>query len=87
MEGCKDPALLYYRAQDALGDSAISASSFFSYKPAADKKFRLLIGRLQAVPGWAGLAHSVRGDAYYWRGIYSLERTPFRRPFTAQRYF
>jgi len=39
------------------------------------------------MPGWAGLAHSVRGDAYYWFGIYAFERAQYKQPFTARRYF
>ena len=82
VEGCKDPALLYYMAQESAGLRAGTEED----KAARARRFKL-IDRLQAVPGWAGLAHSVRGDAYFWFGMYSFERAAYKRLFTAQRYF
>lgn len=73
-EGCDDPALLYHLAQVSivLGDTKTTLQ---------------LINSLQDKPRWAGLAHSLRGDVYYWEGLYSLGRANEPRPFTAQRYF
>lgn len=77
--GCSDPALLYYLAQDSISRDAIQQNDVTSTLR--------LIERLQTNLGWAGLAHSVRGDAYHWSGVYALERTNAKRPYTARRYF
>jgi Tfp pilus assembly protein PilF/Zn-dependent protease len=85
VEGCRDPALLYYMAQD-LKSLSLHLLTEEDKEAARATTFRL-IDRLQAVPGWEGLAHSVRGDTYYWFGLYSFERTDKKQLFTAQRYF
>jgi tetratricopeptide (TPR) repeat protein len=80
IDGCADPALLYYLAQASiipLGDDR------YDVTPALDMADRLQ----EEHPRWAGLAHSVRGDAYYWYGVYAVERNDSPRPFTAKRYF
>jgi tetratricopeptide (TPR) repeat protein len=89
-KGCKEPALLYYRAQDAIGQVRQNEfggdSDGLPSASAIDEALRLA-NRLQADPRWAGLAHSVKGDAYYWSGIYVVERTLGPRPFTAKHSF
>jgi tetratricopeptide (TPR) repeat protein len=89
-KGCKEPALLYYRAQDAIGQVRQNEfggdSDGLPGTSAIDEALRLA-NRLQADPQWAGLAHSVKGDAYYWSGIYAVERTLGPRPFTAKHSF
>ena len=86
-EGCKDPALLYYRAQNSISriDPWPRAGALSEEDLA---KTLELTDELLRDPELAGLAHAVRGDAYYWYGTYNLDLSinpP--RPFTAQRYF
>jgi tetratricopeptide (TPR) repeat protein len=87
-EGCEDPALLYYRAQHAIGQIRQLSGMLGEGSGARviDEALRLA-DRLQTNSRWAGLAHSVKGDAYYWYGIYSFERTFEPHPFTARRSF
>jgi len=71
VEGCADPALDYY-----LGQSYVRK----------DKKHALSIAdTLQTEPAWAGLAHSLRGDIYYWEGISARGRD--KGPFTVRHHF
>jgi tetratricopeptide (TPR) repeat protein len=77
-EGCDDPALLYYRTQQRVFDFVATGDM---------QEITQLTGRLMEDPRWSGLAHSARGDAYYWAGIYNSERTGAKRPFLARHYF
>jgi tetratricopeptide (TPR) repeat protein len=93
-EGCRDPALLYYRAQNSIAevhpfsDRGKLGSGIDTPSGGDPSQTLKLIEGLVGDPEWAGLAHSVRGDAYYWHGVYSLERaSAYPRPFTARRYF
>ena len=90
-DGCEEPALLYYRAQTSIShvDPVSSGGDPSEVDPDETLQRTLdMTDDLMREPAWSGLAHSVRGDAYYWHGVYDLERAigpP--RPFTAQRYF
>lgn len=82
--GCKDPALLYYLAQNEifeaqrLKDESVDIQRGSSTLRLAD--------RLLEFEGWAGLAHSVKGDFYFWSSAYALERTDYPRPFGHRHY-
>ena len=79
---CDEPAFLYYRAQTSFTATGLSGYGV----PAIEEALRLA-DRLQEDPRWAGLAHSLKGDANYWAGVYAVERTKTPRPFTADRHF
>jgi tetratricopeptide (TPR) repeat protein/Zn-dependent protease len=86
-EGCKDPALLYHRAQNSI----FNVNPWFqggSLKEEYLNETLELTDELLKDPQFAGLAHAVRGEAYYWYGAYNLELSiGVPRPFTARRYF
>jgi len=70
-EGCADPALYYYLAQSYVRE---------------DKEYALGVAdALQTEPALAGLAHSLRGDIYYWEGVSAREGD--EGPFTIRHQF
>jgi tetratricopeptide (TPR) repeat protein/Zn-dependent protease len=84
VDGCEDPALLYFLAQNAI--SEVSDLAYESIDIEDHSSTLRLANRLQEDPQWAGLAHSIKGDFYYWSSAYTLERTMLPRPFSHQRY-
>jgi tetratricopeptide (TPR) repeat protein/Zn-dependent protease len=80
-ENCEEPSMLYYLAQDSVTQGILVDKDI-------EETLELLDRLQQEHPEWAGLAHSARGDAYYWYGVLSSgESMPLARPFAAQRYF
>jgi tetratricopeptide (TPR) repeat protein len=86
-EGCKDRALLYYRAQSSI--SRINPVTGGVVNEEHLGQMLELTDELRRNPEWAGLAHAVRGDAYYWYGVLNggMEFASKDRPFTARHYF
>ena len=67
---CADPALYYHLAHSEYAENPRGAVK--------------VADLLQTDPRWAGIAHSLRGDVYYWNGISSGGTGS---PFTARHYF
>jgi tetratricopeptide (TPR) repeat protein/Zn-dependent protease len=74
-EACADPALFFYLAQ-----------TWHNPDPPELEEAQLDIADfLRRAPELAGLGHSLRGDIYYWDGVYT--RLGASSPFTVRHYF
>ncbi len=82
VEGCEDPALLYYRAQTYIHELFVLQGSLPPSELESESSTLRLAERLESNPRWAGLAHSLKGDFYYWVATTYVGLPPF-----AQRHY
>jgi tetratricopeptide (TPR) repeat protein/Zn-dependent protease len=86
-EGCSDQALLYHRAQSSISRINPFPRAGVLEEEHLDPTLELT-DELMEDPELAGLAHAMRGDAYYWYGIFNTGKMfSTERPFTARRYY